>query len=418
MKKHRLDLTLGLLVFVIALAVRIFAARHVWAGDLSFHMGDDDDYYRIAISLVESGTYAIHGIPTAYRMPLFPLFAAFWHLIFGPQPYSPLLVFLLASALIALGTYLLGRQLGDRMVALIAGMIVAFDGGFILYSYHYMTETLFSLLVLAAMLAAERLRVTQHWRWAMAAGLGLAGATLTRANFGPFVIVVALWVVWHGRGQLPRALKHAAIIGGLVVVLWAPWIVRNYLVFDALIPFTTQGGNAYYGIYNDAVTRSDSELAYGYWVWRIPQPPQIPGHQWSEVELDTYQREVARDWIKANPAKALKVALMQPVYFWMPDGPDGGSWMRTVVIGLPTLLVFALRRRQAELGLWLALAGMLSALTIISVGVARFQIPLRPILAVTTAMFIVGLAQGAVLLRKPGARRPGDNEQLTEGRRP
>ncbi len=414
MKKYRLDIALALLVFVVALTVRIFAAAHIWAGDLRFDMGDDDDYYQIALSLVQHGTFAREGLPTAYRMPLFPLFAAFWHLILGPQPYTPIPIFLITSALIPVGTYILGRSLADRTVilghsfadrtvALIGALIIAFDGGYILYSHHYMTETLFSLLVLASMLAVWRLRITQHWCWAMGAGLLLAGATLTRANFGPFVGLVALWVLWHGREQFSRALRNVSIIGGLVFVLWTPWVVRNYLVFDKFIPFTTQAGNVYYGIYNDEVTGDNPNLAYGYWIWRIPHPSAIPGHTWDEASLDVYQREVSREWISANPGKALKVALMQPVYLWMPDGPDISSWTGSILLGLPTLFVFALWRRQPELVLWLTLVVTMSALTVISVGVARYQIPLRPILAVTTVMFIAGLAQSLILVRQKRA---------------
>ncbi|MEI6179528.1 MAG: hypothetical protein WCP31_02140 [Chloroflexales bacterium] len=93
------------------------------------------------------------------------------------------------------------------------------------------------------------------------------------------------------------------------------------------------------------------------------------------------------------------VALMQLVYLWIPDN-DLVSWLLTVGIGLPTLLIFALRRRQPEFILWLTLVATMSALAVVSVGVARYQFPLRPILAVMTTMFIMNIVQSFVTLRQ------------------
>lgn len=414
MKRHRLDIALAILVFVLALALRVVAARHIFAGDLRFTMGDDYQYYQIAMALTEGRGFALDGLPTAYRMPLFPLFAAFWHMILGPRPYAPLPVFLVASAMIPVGVYILGRSLAGRGVALAAAALVATDVSLIIYSRHYMTETLFSLLVLAGMLAAWRLRVTESWRWAAGTGLLMGAATLTRANFGPFVLLLGAWLLWHGRARPGRGARNVAIVVGLVGALWLPWAARNAAVFHSFIPFTTQAGNAYYGIYNDAVAGGDPRIAYGYWVWRIPEPPALPGKVWDESALDVYQRDEARAWIAANPTKALRVALMQPVYLWLPEGPGFESWALTVLLGLPALVVFALRRRQPELVLWLGLALTLTGLAVISVGVGRYNLPMRPILAVTSVMFVAGPVSPLVkALRRPGHRRVDEEGVLT-----
>ncbi len=87
MKQYRRDIIFAVLIFVVALLVRSFIAVPIWAGDLGFYMGDDGNYYWIAISLVQHGVFGTEGVPTAYRMPLFPLFAAFWHRLFGRDRY-------------------------------------------------------------------------------------------------------------------------------------------------------------------------------------------------------------------------------------------------------------------------------------------------------------------------------------------
>lgn len=383
MKQHRLDIVLALLVFAVALAVRIAAASPVFAGNLSFPQGDDDDYYNIAMSVLEHSVFGIDGVPTAYRMPLFPLFIAFWHMLLGPQPYAVLPVLLVVGSLIAVGTYVLGLQLAGRWVALAAGLLIAADAQIAIYSTLYMTEPLFALLVLASMLALMRLRATGRWSWAATAGLLFGCATLTRANFGPFIVLVALWLLWHRRSALGVTIGQVALVGGLVAALWAPWVVRNYATFGALIPLTTQAGYAYYGIYNDTQLAARGTSSYGSWQNRIPQPPETPGKIWDELALEKWQRDEVRKWIAANPQAAVEIGLMQLYFLWRPDGRVALDWGPMVLIGLPALCILALRRRDPDLLLWLGLVVTMSAMVVVSVGVARYHMPLRPVLAVT-----------------------------------
>ena len=52
MKKYWLDIVFMLVIFTLALVLRIVIAQPTFNGDLSFPAGDDDDYYQIAISLI------------------------------------------------------------------------------------------------------------------------------------------------------------------------------------------------------------------------------------------------------------------------------------------------------------------------------------------------------------------------------
>lgn len=80
-------------VFLVSLLMRVNYAWPALSGKIDFFMGDDDDYYALALSLVQHGTLGTPN-PTAYRMPFFPLFLAFWHWLLGPSPYAALPVLL------------------------------------------------------------------------------------------------------------------------------------------------------------------------------------------------------------------------------------------------------------------------------------------------------------------------------------
>lgn len=398
MKAGRRDIVLIVLLFVAALVVRVRATAWLLDGPPRFPQGDDGDYYAIARSLVEHGVFGIDGAPTAYRMPLFSLFAAFWHSLLGVEPYAIMPVLLVLGALVPVGAYLLGRSVAGPVAGLLAGLLMVFDRDLAVYSGLYMTETLFCVTVIGGMLAAGRLRVTGSWRWAVATGLLFGCATIARANFGPFVAVALLWIVWNGRDRLRTAIGRAALVGAIVAALWAPWAARNYLVFGALIPFTTQGGNGYYGVYNELAAAQPFGLWHGLWISRpVPGGLDLPAQ---EVAADQLQRQLARDWIQANPQRALLLALMQPVQLWAPFCEDFISWMLTTLVGLPALALLAWRRRQPELVLWLGMMLTATAMAVASLAVARFAFPLRPFLAVAATLPIAGAVEALALLRR------------------
>jgi 4-amino-4-deoxy-L-arabinose transferase-like glycosyltransferase len=372
-----------LAIFILALTLRVVFAWPALSGAEEFGQGDDDDYYRLGMSIAQTGALADYGKLSAYRMPFFPITIAPFHYFLGAAPHAAQPLIVVLSALTCVGVYLLGRELFQPQVGLVAAALSAINLQLVIYSRVLMTETLFIFLVLAGMLGLERVRKTQRWSWAIVTGVILGLATLTRANFGPFVLFAVVWLFLHTRQQIGIALRNTAIIAGLVGIFWGGWVVRNYIAFDAFIPFTTQGGNAYYGIYNDTAAQLPPGR-YGNWINREPPVPVSSAHEWSEVDLDRLQRSLAFDWIKAHPALSAKIALMQGVYFWWPDENDRLSFWLTplALIGL----IIAVRRWSHGVILWMILAGVFTIMAIASVGVARYQLPLYPIVSVLIAL--------------------------------
>jgi 4-amino-4-deoxy-L-arabinose transferase-like glycosyltransferase len=381
-----------LVIFILALVIRIAFAWPALSGVEEFGVGDDDDYYRLGMSIAQTGALADHGKLSAYRMPFFPMMIAPFHYFLGAAPHAAQPLIVVLSALTCVGVYLLGRELFQSQVGLVAAALISINFQLIIYSRLLMTESLFVFLVLAGMIGLERVRKTQCWRWAIGTGVILGLATLTRANFGPFILFALVWLFLYSRGQMGTALRNTAIIAGLVGICWGGWVVRNYIAFDAFIPFTTQGGNAYYGIYNDISAKLPGGR-YGNWINRELPVPVSSMHAWSEVELDRLQKSLAFDWIKAHPALSAKIALMQAVYFWWPDESDWLSFwlMPLALVGL----TIAVWRRSPGVILWMILAGIFTIMAIASVGVARYQLPLYPIMAVLVALPCVLIWQHA-----------------------
>ncbi len=175
-------------LFFLAIIPRWFMALPMFFGDATFPQGDDVDYYRLAISFLETGALS-NGHWLAYRMPLFPLFLSGIYLIFGRAPQNAYPVMVILAALIPVLTYFLGLNVFNLKVGLLAGVICALDMHLIYYSDFLLTEPLYVFLVLAGMIAFEKLRISYAWQWAVIAGIlfGLANLTRTTLAFSlPF----------------------------------------------------------------------------------------------------------------------------------------------------------------------------------------------------------------------------------------
>jgi 4-amino-4-deoxy-L-arabinose transferase-like glycosyltransferase len=195
-------------------------------------------------------------------------------------------------------------------VALVAAGMAAVFPPLVLLSRELLSESLFLVLELGAVLCALAFRRSGGvLRWAAAAGALCGLAALTRNPGAALVIPVAIGV-WTLR---PR-LRVGALVAPAVVVLCAvlvvvPWTLRNAVEFGRFIPVTTSTGFALAGTYNEVSLRDDANPA----AWRTPLVVpeyavlfQTPGVD--EGTLDATLRGEATEFAWQHPAHVAEAA--------------------------------------------------------------------------------------------------------------
>ena len=146
--------------------------------------------------------------------------------------------------------YIISERLWGRLVAIIAGVIAAVFPPLVLYSASLLTEPLFVLLVLAALLATLEFRSERRMRWAIAAWRFCGLAALTRTN-GILLVVGAGLGVWTVRPRFSRAGLAAPLVVALAALITVtPWVIRNAVVFHRFVGIGTQTGYGLAGTYN------------------------------------------------------------------------------------------------------------------------------------------------------------------------
>jgi 4-amino-4-deoxy-L-arabinose transferase-like glycosyltransferase len=242
---------------------------------------DAGDYDRHAISIVHGHGYppalGIPRSPSAFRPPLYPFALAAVYELGGGWTAGRVLAAILGVAAVLL-VLLISQRLWGRRVGLTAGAIAAVFPPLVLLNASLLSEPLFVVLVLSALLATLRYRDDQRVRWAATAGVLCGLAALTRSN-GTLLVLAALLGVWTVRPRVRRtALIASAAVVGCAVLTVAPWVVRNAIQFDRFVGISTQGGVGLASTYNAESRRAGR-----------PGLP-VPSHQLHVFE-DLYRRK-------------------------------------------------------------------------------------------------------------------------------
>ncbi len=203
-----------------------------------FLTGDSQSHYLPGFDLA-------HGLgfdPELRRPPGYAFFVAGVIAALGEELRALAFAQHILGTATALLTYLLGRLTFGRLAGLVGGLFAALDGALILSEHSVMTESLFSTLLVGALVAlvlgARDARAPRTWPWFVLAGVLLGLASLTRPVAQILLPLVPIWLLLiHRRWGL--ALRGSVLVGLGFVLLVGPWMFRNLAEHGSL---TASGG--------------------------------------------------------------------------------------------------------------------------------------------------------------------------------
>lgn len=204
------------------------------------------------------------GAPTAHWSFLYVGYLSAVYALVGAHPLAArLLQALIVGVLHPLLTWRVSRRLfGQEAAALGAAMVVTGYVYFIYYAGALMTESFYILAILWGFDLALRL----GWRgpeasgapWSLWVQLGLAcaAAVLLRQAYLFMLPLLMLWILfaiwrrerltWSVGPLFRRYVPRALVTTGVVVLMMAPFTVRNYRVFGQFVPLNTNAGFAFF----------------------------------------------------------------------------------------------------------------------------------------------------------------------------
>jgi 4-amino-4-deoxy-L-arabinose transferase-like glycosyltransferase len=205
---------------------------------------------------------------------------------------------------------ILGVQLVGRTAGLVAMGLAAVYVPSILVSEAIMSEQLFVVLLLGALVTAiHQRRSARPYAFALLAGLLAGLAVLTRAN-GLILLVPLAFAVWASPRRSWRSAGPPAVLVAVALATVAPWTIRNAVELHAFVPVTTQLGWALAGTYNDQAR--DDPVNPGSWrsLRRVPEYKPLVANFSTvpEIVMERRLSHAGRRFIDRHPGYLATVA--------------------------------------------------------------------------------------------------------------
>ena len=369
------------------------------------------------LNWIASGT----SIATAVHGPGYTIYLALFSRLGATTWFDHRMASSLVGAGSVLLAILLARRLAGDTAAIIAGVFAAVYPNMWTIDGVLFPEGLFIFCCGLTMLFAYRWR--DHYRRGDALGLGLAigAAALTRGEGIFLVVLLAAPLVLLTR-TLTRRLQVKAlatiVVGTFVLV--GPWMVRNFVAFDAFAPLSTNGNELH--VYSNCSDTYSGKFL-GFWLFDCQQRLRDPDGdgvvnfepEGDEAQKAAYWQDIGFTYARDHAAQLPKVLAarvgrqwelfrpLQNAEFAPIEGRDP-DWAR-VALGCYYALVggafFGVRRLRRAGKSLLPLGAQFAAVTITAAfayGTIRFRAPAELALCILAAV-------GAVpLVSRVGAR--------------
>lgn len=195
-----------------------------------------DEYDFLGYSLAQGeGFKSLHGEESVVRGPGYPVFLAAIYSVFGHSYMVVQVIQCLLSGLIVFLTYHLGKRLHSRNTGLFAAFFMAFNPLLIWYIPRVMVEVIFTAVCLLVFLMTDTFLKKKTVRNAIFLGMLISAAAFIKSFALMFPIAVTVLLLIH-KTDLKQIAKYVGVIILTMIVLIAPWTVRNFLVAGKVIP--------------------------------------------------------------------------------------------------------------------------------------------------------------------------------------
>jgi 4-amino-4-deoxy-L-arabinose transferase-like glycosyltransferase len=371
-------------------------------------VSDETEYYAAARVLADGRGFSYYDAAPWLRPPGYILMLAASFRLFGPT-IAPVQILQLGLSL-ALGPLVAWLSLlgtGRRDVARLAAGLTLLLLPLAVLPWLLLSETLFTVLLLLGIGG-----LLARWRgggigWLALAGVALGGACLTRGLAIGYVGLVVVGLALWGRGDRRRRLRDAVVLAAIVAAVIAPWMLRNWLAYRAIVPLETTAAYNFW-------LRAQGGRGESWMLSELLEQPDLPTRQAHALQrgLALARQDpggyLARGWRELGDVARLNFGAAERFMAGFAAGEVSRPWL-ALALALDDLLYLALLP-LAALGLlrrggalrWLTLGWLswmcLTALTFFAI--ARFRAPLLPLLAIQAAI-------GAVELRSAWRTRAG-----------
>lgn len=352
---------------------------------------DDAVDYNLIVDNLLSGKGYFDGDYYSFRAPLYPLFLAGIYAIFGKNFLAVRIIQAIIISLSCIFIFLTAKNIFNVRIAKISAFIFALYPNFIYYPGVLLTESLFIFLLSVLMYFLVRLKESPNILNQIGSGLTLGVSALLKPGiflFLPFSFFI--FVIFEK--NILKFMRIFIVVLASAFIVMSPWIVRNYLVHERFILFTTQGGDA---LLQAVFPGSKGGPASDYNYYQEEDLKIISNL--SEVERDKYLYRKALKIVKDNPARIIRLAGIKFLRFWnvLPNYKRLRtlkicilsilSYLPVLILGIMGMVI-CIRRKLLSKAIFLYLIVLYyTLLYLIFPGSLRYRDPVMPYIIIFSA---------------------------------
>lgn len=317
-------LALGLEIFLL-----IFVIRHAgWSLAPYLNGNDTVGYLAIAKNLVINSVYSNNAaapfIPNFFRLPGYPFWLAFIYWIFNsftPAIFLGMIVFALSAPL----TYLIAREVFSEKLAFWTGIIFALEPRMAFSAPFLLSEQIFvPLFLLAVFFSVKFLDNIKNKKYIFlsAALFGLTALFKAIALYLWLPMLILFYVGMRKYYSGKEIIKILFLSTSILVIIIAPWLLRNKIVLNTW-QFSSTGGMVIYWGHLEILERylgTPSSLAYQK---LIDRANKLVGADFESVESAKILTREAFAEIKNHPREYFRVYISNFPLFFITDGYKG-----------------------------------------------------------------------------------------------
>ena len=305
--------------------------------------GDADGYWKLARKIIRGEEYSIYTPPRrVLRMPGFPVILAGAMSVVGEDHFGVRIVLALLGVVACFAVYLLGKELVNETIGLIAAAFVAVSPVMAGFSVLLLSETAFAVAMLISLWVLVKLSKIQYGAgdqvrgtlFSVLAGISLAIAFYVRPSWLLILPVVVVILVFSAKGNRTAAMQRALLMTLGFAVMLVPWVYRNYQVTNHFVPTTLWAGPSLYDGLNPRAT-GDSDMTF------FDQENVLKSM--SEYEMNQHYTQRAIEYAQQHPGHVLRLMGAKLLRYWKP-WPNAAQfqsfWMMLAVsvVFIPVIL--------------------------------------------------------------------------------
>ena len=269
LKFNRLsDKQLIIVIFIIALIIRLGFGIYIFLQKGSSGFDDDWDYISYAKNIISQGIF-VPDISTFYSNsylvgPVFPLIIAFSFIIFG-ETYWPIIILnAVLSAFIPILIYYLGKFCFSKKTGLLAALWSVF---YVQHIYRIptvlkeVTNCFVFLLIIIIFFKVLNERKISYKDLILPIVFSIL-IHMDERFFTYFPIIILCFLLFN-KSSLKISFKKCLVFASITIFLMLPWLIRNYYVYNRVVVLTertTKFTDKLFGYNNYLIENEEKKL--------------------------------------------------------------------------------------------------------------------------------------------------------------